>query len=196
MKRRGSLLMVLAMTALLATTAVAAAAVWKDKGTEVTEKREFNLTGAEVFETPEGGMSCGVKATILIENGTTSKVTKYSWDGAACSAFGEKYASCKLSTWTATGLPWTIEGITTTSIKIKSETVKRTFVAGCPILTLESTVTGGIWTPPTGTAGAIAEFEMGGGTGTAKKEKTTTVEYKSFGSLTVDSPNSGTYGIG
>jgi hypothetical protein len=200
MKRKTSLLFALAMAAVLATAAVAAAAVWKDKGVEVKEVREFNLTGSELFEVKEGGvekggMSCPVQATIKIENGTTSKVTKFNWTGAACSRFGTVFGSCTLSKWEATGLPWPIESITTTNFKVKSETIKRTFAAGCGILTLESTVTGGIWTP-VGSATAIAELEFAGGTQTAKKEKTTTVEYKSFGSLTVDSPNSGTYGIG
>jgi hypothetical protein len=166
--------------AMFAVTASASAAVWKDKGVNVTKFVSIGLTGGEVFESGTSGMSCEVVATLTTEGGSTGKITKY--ETKKCSGgFGEM-TGCELSTTESKGLPWTVD-VNTTDLTITNVHIRRTFKAGCKIVELDKTynLTVTLLSPT-----AIAEMEFSG----------SITGYKSFGSLTVDSPNSGTYGIG
>lgn len=173
--------MAVAMTMFAAVSASSASAsVWKMGETKITKLTTIGLTGGEVFESGTSGMSCEILATLTTEGGSTSKITK--WETKKCSGgFGE-LAKCELSTSESTTLPWTVD-VNTSDLTITNMRIRRTFKAGCPIASLDKT------TSPTVTLtepSAIAEMEFSG----------SITGYKNFGSLTVDSPNSGTYGIG
>jgi hypothetical protein len=173
--------MAVAVTMFAAVSASSAsAAVWKMSGVNVTKLTELGLTGGEVFESGTSGMSCELHATLTTEGGSTGKITKF--ETKKCSGgFGEM-TGCSLSTTESKGLPWTVD-VGTTDLTITNMHLRRTFNAGCKITELDKTYspTVTLLTPT-----AIAEMEFLG----------TIVGYKSFGSFTVDSPNSGTYGIG
>lgn len=171
---------IVAALALLAVPALALAAVWKDKGVNVSKFSEMTLTGGEIFESSEGnGMSCKVSATLTTEGGSTGKITK--WSITECpSGFGS-FKSCALNTAEAKSLPWTVT-VNATDLTISNMKVKRTFKAGCATTELEKTITSTTVTLDSLTA--ITEMEFSGTNGT----------YKSVGSLTVTP--SGTYGIG
>lgn len=158
----------------------ASAAVWKDKGVNVTKLISIGLTGGEIFEFGTSGMSCEIVATMTTEGGSTGKVTK--WETKKCSGgFGE-FAKCELATTESKSLPWTVD-VNTTDLTITNMRIRRTFKAGCPVTELDKT------TSPTVTLlapTAITEMEFSG----------SIAGYKNFGSFTVDAPNSGTYGIG
>lgn len=177
-----ALLAVLALTAsLLAVTASSAsAAVWKHGGSNLAKHVEIGLTGGEVFETGTGGMSCEVFATITTSGGSTGTIKK--WEVKNCSgAFGD-LAGCSVLATEAKSLPWTLD-VNATDLSVTSMRIRRTFKAGCKISEVDKTVT---MTMTPDVTSAITSFEFLGTTGT----------YKSFGSFTVDAPNSGTYGIG
>ena len=168
----------IAALVLLAVPAMALAAVWKDKGVNVTKFSEMTLAGGEIFEVSEGnGMSCKVSATLTTEGGSTGKITK--WTVSECPAGFGSFKSCTLKTAEAKGLPWTVT-VNATDLTISNMRVKRTFNGGCA----ESDKTITSTTVTLNTPTAITEMEFSGANGT----------YKSFGSFTV-SP-SGTYGIG
>jgi hypothetical protein len=161
-------------------TSTASAAVWKDKGVNVTKLISIGLTGGEVFELGTSGMSCEIAATITTEGGSTGKVTK--WETKKCSGgFGE-FASCELATSESKSLPWTVH-VNASDLTITNMRVRRTFKAGCPKTEVDKTVTS---TVTLNTPSAITEMEYVGSIS----------GYKAFGSFKVDSPNSGTYGIG
>jgi hypothetical protein len=162
-------------------TSSASAAVWKDKGVNVTKLISIGLTGGEVFELETSGMSCEILATMTTEGGSTGKVTK--WETKKCSGgFGE-FAKCELATSEAKGLPWTVD-VNATDLTITNMRVRRTFKAGCPKTEVDKTLTTN--TVTLNTPSAITAMEFVG----------SIVGYKAFGSFTVDAPNSGTYGIG
>lgn len=166
--------------AMFAVTASASAAVWKDKGVNVTKFISIGLTGGEVFETGTSGMSCEILATLTTEGGSTGKITKF--ETKKCSGgFGEM-TGCELATTESKSLPWTVD-VNATDLTITNMRVRRTFKAGCKITELDKTysATVTLLTPT-----AIAEMEF----------SASIAGYKSFGSFKVDSPNSGTYGIG
>jgi len=163
---------------LLAVPALALAAVWKDKGTNVTKFSEMTLSGGEIFEVSEGnGMNCKVSATLTTEGGSTGKITK--WTITECPKGFGTFTSCTMKTAEAKGLPWTVT-VNTTDLTIANLRVKRTFNGGCA----ESDKTIASTTVTLDSTTAITEMEFSG-----VKET-----YKNVGSLTV-SP-SGTYGIG
>lgn len=169
------------MVALFAVSASAAsAAVWKDKGTNVTKFIEIGLTGGEVAEAGGKGLSCSVHATLTTEGGSTGKITKFVTN--SCTTFGE-LTGCTMAASESKGLPWTVD-VNATDLTITGWHLKRTFKAGCATTEIDKTVTSTTVTLNTPTAITEMEF-LGEITG-----------YKSFGSFTVDSPNSGTYGIG
>jgi hypothetical protein len=164
-------------------TSLASAAVWKDKGVNVTKLITIGLTGGEVFEvqTTTSGMSCEIVATITTEGGSTGKVTK--WETKKCSGgFGE-FAKCELATSQSIGLPWSVD-VNSTDLTFTNMHIKRTFKAGCPIAELDKTVTSTVTLlSPT----AITEMEFSG---------SIVGSYKAFGSLKVEAAIAGTYGIG
>lgn len=183
MKFDKRLLAALALAAgLLAINASAAsAAVWKDKGVNVASHVSFNLTGGEVFDTGAGGMSCQVFATITTEGGSTGKISK--WEVKSCSGAFGNLSACEVLATEAKGLPWTVD-VNAADLTITNMRLRRTFKNGCAIKEVDKTVTSTTVTPDV--ASAIAEVEFLGVNG----------EYESFGSLAVDAPNAGTYGIG
>jgi len=173
---------VIAALVVLAVPALALASVWKDKGTNVTKFVEINLSGGEIFEAPfENGMSCEIHATLTTEGGSTGKITKF--EIKKCPAGFGSFAKCELNTAEAKGLPWTVD-VNTSDLTITNMRTKRTFKAGCSTTELDKTITS--TTVTLNTPSAITAMEFVG----------ETTGYKAFGSFTVDSPNSGTYGIG
>lgn len=161
--------------------ASASAAVWKDKGVNVTKLISIGLTGGEVFESGTSGMSCEVVATLTTEGGSTGKITKY--ETKKCSGGFGQLSTCTLKASESKGLPWTVD-VNTTDLTITNMHTRRTFSTGCPISELDKTLTSVTVTLESPSAITLMEFS-GAITG-----------YKAFGSFTVDAPNSGTYGIG
>jgi len=182
MKMKKRVLIVVALAVCLTTVTAAAAfgAVWKDKGTNVTTHVTIGLSGGEVFETGTGGMSCEVFATITTTGGSTGKITK--WEVKNCGKGFDNLLGCTVAATEAKDLPWTID-VNATDLTVTGARLRRTFKAGCAVTEIDKTVS---LTMTTGSPSAITGFEFLGTTGT----------YKQFGSFTVDSPNSGTYGIG
>ena len=181
-RKRVLLAGVIAALVLLAVPAMALAAVWKDKGVNVSKFVEIGLTGGEVFEAESGnGMSCELHATLTTEGGSTGKITKF--ETKKCSSGFGTFAKCELSTAEAKGLPWTVN-VNATDLTIVNMHTKRTFKAGCATTELDKTIASVTLTLNTPTAITEMEF-LGEITG-----------YKTFGSFTVDGTNSGTYGIG
>jgi hypothetical protein len=164
----------------LMSTASASAAVWKMGGTNVTKLIELGLSGGEVAEWEEKGVSCAIHATLTTEGGSTGKITKF--ENSSCTTFG-KISSCTVASTKAEGLPWTVT-VNTSDLTIKNWRVKRTFNAGCGTASVDKTITSMKVTLLSPSAITEMEF-LGEITG-----------YKAFGSFTVDAPNSGTYGIG
>jgi hypothetical protein len=184
MKSNKRLLIASAIAALvvLAVPALALGSVWKDKGTNVTKFVEIGLSGGEIFEAPsENGMSCEIHATLTTEGGSTGKITKF--EIKKCPTGFGSFAKCELNTAEAKGLPWTVH-VNTSDLTITNMRTKRTFKTGCSTSELDKTITS--TTVTLNTPSAITEMEFLG----------ETTGYKTFGSFTVDSPNSGTYGIG
>lgn len=183
MKIDKRLLVALALAAcLLAMSASAAfSAVWKHGAANLAKHTEIGLTGGEVFETGSGGMSCEVLATITTSGGSTGTIKK--WEVKNCSGAFGNLAGCQVLATEAKVLPWTLH-VDAADLTVTNMRLRRTFKAGCAITELDKTVT--MTMTPKAPASAITEFEFVG----------TSSPYKSFGSFTVDSPNSGTYGIG
>jgi hypothetical protein len=173
---------VVAAIASLALSASASASVWKDGSTKVTKLISLGLSGGEVFESGgSNGMSCEIHATLTTEGGSTGKITAY--ETKKCSGGFGTFAKCELSSSESKGLPWTVD-VNTSDLTITNLHTKRIFKAGCATTELEKTVAS--TTVTLNTPAAITEMEfLGEITG-----------YKIFGSLKVDAPNSGTYGIG
>lgn len=168
----------IAALVLLAVPALALAAVWKDKGVNVTKFSEMTLAGGEIFEVSEGnGMNCKISATLTTEGGSTGKITK--WTVTECPKGFGTFTSCTVKTAEAKGLPWTVT-VNSSDLTITNLRVKRTFNGGCA----ESDKTIASTTVTLDSTTAITEMEFSGTNGT----------YKNVGSLTVTP--SGTYGIG
>jgi hypothetical protein len=172
---------VIAAVAVLSVPALALAAVWKDNGVNVNKFIEIGLSGGEIFETTEGnGMSCELHATLTTEGGSTGKITKF--EIKKCPTGFGSFAKCEINTAEAKGLPWTVH-VNTSDLTITGMRTKRTFKAGCATSEIDKTVTS---TVTLISPAAITEMEFLGSTS----------GYKTYGSFTVDAPNSGTYGIG
>jgi hypothetical protein len=180
---------VVAALIVLAVPALALAAVWKDKGTNVSKSVEFAAVGGELWETikkegeeeKKGGMSCEVRAVFATSGGSTGEVTAF--ETIKCpTAFGT-LAGCELSTATAKGLPWTVD-VNATDLTITNMRIKRTFKAGCAISELDKTIASATVTLESPTE--INEMNFSG-------EAT---EYKTAGTITVEGANNKTYGIG
>jgi hypothetical protein len=162
-------------------TSSASAAVWKDKGVNVTKLVSIGLSGGEIFESGTSGMSCEIVATLTTEGGSTGKITK--WETKKCSGgFGE-FAKCELATSESKGLPWTVD-VNATDLTFTNMRIRRTFKAGCPVAELDKTVSPTVTLlEPT----AITEMEFNG---------SIAGPYRAFGSLDVEAGIAGTYGIG
>lgn len=171
---------VLAIAAFAVNASAASAAVWKHGGSNLAKHTEIGLTGGEVFETGSSGMSCEVLATITTSGGSTGTIKK--WEVKNCGGgFGE-LTGCEVSATEPKNLNWTLD-VNAADLSVTSMRIRRTFKTGCPIKELDKTVT---MTMTPDVLGAITSFEFEG----------TTTGYRSFGSFTVNAPNSGTYGIG
>jgi hypothetical protein len=180
--RRLLLAGVIAAVVVLAVPALALAAVWKDKGTNVTKFVEFAAIGGELFETTTGnGMSCEVRAVFTTEGGSTGKVTKF--EIKKCPTGFGSFAGCELNTAEAKGLPWTVD-VNATDLTITNMRTKRTFKAGCATSELDKTI--GSTTVTLESPTAISEMNFLG----------ETTGYKTAGTITVEGANNGTYGIG
>jgi hypothetical protein len=167
---------------LLAVPALALAAVWKDKGTNVSKFVEFAALGGELFETTTGnGMSCEVRAVFTTEGGSTGKVTKF--EIKKCPTGFGSFAKCELNTAEAKGLPWTVH-VNATDLTITNMRTKRTFKAGCATSELDKTITS--TTVTLETPSEINEMNFAG----------ETTGYKTNGTITVEGTNNKTYGIG
>jgi hypothetical protein len=163
-------------------TSSASAAVWKDKGVNVTKLISIGLTGGEIFESGTSGMSCEIVATLTTEGGSTGKITK--WETKKCSGgFGE-FTKCELASSESKGLPWTVD-VNATDLTFTNMHIRRTFKAGCPIAELDKTVSSTVTLLET--PAAISEMEFTG---------SIAGPYKAFGSLDVEAAIAGTYGIG
>jgi hypothetical protein len=182
MKSIKHLLVVLALAVGLLSlgASAASAAVWKHGGANLAKHTEIGLTGGEVFEYKGSGMSCEVFATITTSGGTTGVIKK--WEVKNCkSGFGE-LAGCEVAATEAKSLNWTIH-VEAEKLNVTGVRIRRTFKAGCKIAEIDKTVT--LEMIPDA-AGSISSFEFDG--------KTT--DYRMFGSVNVNAPNAGTYGIG
>ena len=177
----GSLMVVVALAALVL-PAAASAAVWKKGGTTVTSSFELGLTGAQNYETESsaGGTQCNEHMTMAY-NATTKATTITKFENKGCTTFGT-YAKCTVQTAEAIGLPWSVT-LNATTLTVTNMHLKHTFKTGCAKPEINQTLN--MTLTPDSTS-AISSLEFFGSSGT----------YKQFGTFTVDSPNSGVYGIG
>lgn len=180
--KRVMLVGAIAAVALLAAPALALSAVWKHNGVNVTKFVEFAAIGGELFETTANdGMSCEVRAVFTTEGGSVGKVTKF--EIKKCPTGFGSFAGCELNTAEAKGLPWTVH-VNATDLTITNMRTKRTFKAGCATSELDKTIASTTVTLETPTA--ISKMNFSG----------ETTGYKTFGTITVEGANNGTYGIG
>jgi hypothetical protein len=170
--------------------ATASAAVWLHEGVPVEEHVELDLTGAEVFQTPKGGMICNLQATLATNGGSTAEIAGVAFENEGCTGFGG-LAKCTLIAAEATSSPWTVD-VNAEDLTITSNDIRRTFDPECPVEELESKVAALKATPDN--TGAIAELAFSG-EGTAHFEASETT-YTTFGSFILDEEDAGTYGIG
>ena len=132
--RRAGLVLCICLLSLAATAAAASAAVWKDKGVNVTKFVSFNLTGGSVFEAFGGTASCTVRMTMTTSGGSTAQITKYELTN--CITAGA-FKPCKVTKAEAKSLPWTVDAnasdLTTTGMR-----THYTFGPGCSITEYEA----------------------------------------------------------
>jgi len=182
---------VIAAVVVLAVPALALAAVWKHGSENLSSAIELTMTGGEVFETtPGNGMSCEIHATLTTEGKSTGKITKF--EIKKCSAGIGSFATtkCELNVGEGLGLPWTVD-VKETDLEITNWRTKHTFKgASCKEPELDKTIAKmTVKLEPSTTA--ISELTFDGNI--IEKEKQV---YRSFGSLTIQGANNGTYGIG
>jgi hypothetical protein len=175
------LLAAMALTGALADSATAA--VWKDKGVNVTTPFSLTLVGAEAVDldkSGQGAVECEVHATLTSSGGSTGKIT--TWDQEDCFGAGD-LGGCLVTLAEAKSLPWTIT-VNAKSLSISSGSVKFHFSSikggSCPFADGAASVASLELVPNSTTS--IAEFEI--------------PSPFFYGSLVVQAPNSGTYGIG
>ncbi len=182
---------VVAAVVILAVPALALAAVWKDHGTNVTKLIELTMSGGEVFETTEGnGMSCEIHATLTTEGGSTGKITKF--EIKKCPTGFGSFAStkCELNTAAGAGLSWTID-VKETDLVVTNWRTKHSFKgASCKEPELDKTI-GSMTVTLQPNITEVSELTFDGKILVEGKQ-----QYRSFGSLTIEGANSGTYGIG
>ncbi len=180
-KKRLFAVAVLAVCLATVTATVASGAVWKHNHSNLASQVPIDATGGEVFETGSGSMACEVLATIAAQPGSTGSITK--WEVKNCSGASGSLAGCQVAATQPKGLPWTLHIDQTPDITVPNMRIRRTFNSPCAVSEVDKTVTMTMRPIPLTTA---TDFEFEGTNGT----------YKSFGSLTIDPPNKGTYGIG
>lgn len=192
--RRLLLAGVIAAMVVLAVPVLALAAEWKDKnGTKITKFTEFTMNGGEVFETTEGnGMSCEIHATMTTEGGTDAKITKFEIKKCEGTFGTFKTTKCELNVGEGKGLPWTVD-VNTTDLTVTNWRVKHTFKgAECKEPELDKTITSTTVTlEPSTTEMSVLAFN-----GDITEGAPAVQKYKTFGSLTIEGANNGTYGIG
>ncbi|HEY1853865.1 MAG TPA: hypothetical protein VGG40_04695 [Solirubrobacterales bacterium] len=181
--KRPLLAAVLAVAAVLALVgpATASATVWKDGGTTVTKEFSIGVTGPQNYEMENsaGGIQCSEHFTLKFNGVSTT--TLGTFENKGCTTFGT-YKTCTVQNVEAIGAPWAVT-LEPTALKITSFHIKHTFKAGCPKGEINQTLN--VTMTPNSTS-SITELNTFGTSGT----------FKQFGTFTVDSPNSGTYGIG
>ncbi|HEY2715080.1 MAG TPA: hypothetical protein VGI73_02540 [Solirubrobacterales bacterium] len=182
---KGRLLAVLlAAVAVMAVagSATASAAVWKMGGTEVTTEFSLGLSGASDYEIEEskGGVNC--EEHMSLRSTGKSNATISAWENKKCSTPLGTLSKCTITGSEAIGLPWSVT-LGTSTLTINSMHVKHTFKSGCVVSEINQTMN---VTMTPDSKSAITKFELLGTSGTNKI----------FGSYTIDSPNSGTYGFG
>src|SRR6187551_1503116 len=181
----------IAAVVMLAVPALALAAVWKDHGTNVNKLIELTMTGGEIFETsPGNGMNCEIHATLTTEGGSTGKITKFEIKKCP-SRFGTFAAtSCELNSAEGKGLPWTVD-VKETDLVITNWRTRHTFKgASCKEPELDKTIPS--MTVTLGPIPAeVSELLFDGKIMSGESQL-----YRSFGSLTIEGANNGTYGIG
>lgn len=182
-KKRLLLAGAIAVVAVLAVPALAQAAVWKDKGTNISKFTEISLTGSELFEASKGnGMNCGLKATLATEGGSTGEITAFEVTG--CPSGIGTFKECSVTSTSAKELPWAVH-VNATDLTVTGWRVKRVFGAGCPIGSLDKTIASMTLKLDVPSAFSVMEWD-------AELEE----GYRTFGSLEVSEANQGTYGIG
>jgi hypothetical protein len=171
----------LAVLTLCVTASLAMGAVWKHSGVNLAKETTITFTGGEIAEAGAKGVSCENKMTLTTSGGSTGTITKL--ETVKCTTFGE-LAKCELASSESLGLPWTVD-VNATDLTITNWRTKRKFKAGCATTEIDKTV-GSVTVTILPTIGEMNEVEfLGQITG-----------YKTFGSMKVDAPNIGTYGIG
>lgn len=187
--RRVLLVGSIAAVVLLAVPALALAAVWKDHGTNVTKLIELSMGGGEIFETTAGnGMSCEIHATLTTEGGSTGKITKFEIKKCPTGFGSFATTKCELNSAEGRGLPWTVD-VKETDLVITNWHTKYTFKgASCKEPELDKTIPSMTVTFAPSTT-EISEILFDGKIGEKQ-------EYRTFGSLTIEGTNKGTYGIG
>lgn len=187
-KRRLLIAGVIAAVAVLAIPALALATVWRDHGTEVTKSFELTLNGGEIFETTAGnGMSCEVHATLTSEGKATGKITKF--EIKKCPTGFGTFAKCEFSKGEAKGLPWTVD-LNATDLTITKMRLVHIQKAGCATLEVDKTIENMTVTLQPSTT-EISELLYDGKILSGEEQL-----YRSFGTLTIEGTNNGTYGIG
>lgn len=182
---------VIAALVVLAVPALALAAVWKDHGTNVSKAIELTMTGGEIFETTaNNGMSCEIHATLTTEGGSTGKITKFEIKKCP-EPFGSfKTTKCELNTAEGKGLPWTVD-VNATDLTVTNWRTKHTFKgASCKEPELDKTIASMTVTLEPSTT-EISDLIFDG-----KIVEGGVQKYRTFGSLTIQGANNGTYGIG
>lgn len=181
--KRRLLVVVLAAAAVIALvgSASASAAVWKMGGTEVTTEFSLGLSGGSNYEIEEskGGVNCEEHMTLHSTGGSNATISAF--ENKGCVTFGS-LSTCTVQTVEAIGLPWTVT-LGTGTMTISGVHVKHKFKTGCSKSEINETLS--MTVTPDSTS-AMTKIETLGTSGT----------YKQFGSYTIDSPNSGTYGFG
>jgi hypothetical protein len=174
---------VLAAMALIALvgSATASAGVWKMGGTEVTTAFSLGLTGGANYEINEskGGVNCSEHFTLSSTGKSNATISAF--ENKGCTTFGT-LEKCSVQTVEAIGLPWTVT-VGTSTLTINNMHMKHKMKTGCATTEIDKTLNVTL-TPDVTTA--ITSLNLLGTSGT----------YKQFGSYTIDSPNSGTTGIG
>ena len=182
---------VIAALVVLAVPALALAAVWKDHGTNVSKLIELTMTGGEIFETTEGnGMSCEIHALLTTEGGSDGKITKFEIKKCTEPIGIFKTQKCELNVGEGKGLPWTVD-VNATDLTVTNWRTKHTFKgASCTQPELDKTIASMTVTLEPSTT-EISDLLFDGKLLTEGKQT-----YRSFGSLTIQGVNNGTYGIG
>lgn len=189
--RRLLLVGMIAAIAILAVPAMAlAASVWKDHGTKVTKLIELTMNGGEVFETTAGnGMNCEIHATLTTEGGSTGTITKFEVKKCPTGFGSFATTKCELNKAEGKGLPWTVDVKETDLVVTNWRTTHSFKGASCKEPELEKTITSMTVTVGPNTT-EIEEFLFDGKILEGEKQL-----YRSFGSLTIEGANSGTYEI-